>query len=560
MRVRLATAVVMRGFKFQQCRAWMLGLLMMVMMVMMVTVEFGAARAEPASIGVTRSAFVIATSADNSAAAQPATAAAVAQQREGAAALAPLRADSPSAVTDDDAGRLFWNVTWIRLTGVALAVLGCVLLALAWQNPHEIYFGYFGGAMVGWALLSQRLWLGGVAWPHPATDYAFSIGVATVVGFAVQFLLSYAGLRSRPIETTLVAQWLLLPASLLLGGKAHLFALASLWYLLFALELFAVAALYLRVTWHERRHDFWPMAGVLVAAAVLALVELGAQQGVYAQLPFALAFDPPLGVSLALPFALPLPLPPSPLPALMPLLLTVVASRLFLLFARALQTSEARRSALARRVRELTTEFEGNFSQLAELRVEQVTERERKRIAADLHDDLGAKLLTIVHTSESERITALAREALEDMRLSVKGLIGKPMRLADALADWRAETVARLSQSKIEADWRGPTEETDHLLPSRGFVQTTRILREAVSNIVKHSHATRCKVRCRIADGQFAITIRDNGRGIPIALDGQLDRGLGMSSMKRRAKQMHGQCLVQSGPNQGTVIALTVPL
>ena len=39
-----------------------------------------------------------------------------------------------------------------------------------------------------------------------------------------------------------------------------------------------------------------------------------------------------------------------------------------------------------------------------------------------------------------------------------------------------------------------------------------------------------------------------------------LDRGLGMSSMKRRAKQMHGQCLVQSGPGYGTVIALTVPL
>ena len=75
------------------------------------------------------------------------------------------------------------------------------------------------------------------------------------------------------------------------------------------------------------------------------------------------------------------------------------------------------------------------------MRVEQVTEKERKRIAADLHDDLGAKLLTIVHTSESERISTLAREALEEMRLSVRGLTGKPVRLADALADWRAETV-----------------------------------------------------------------------------------------------------------------------
>jgi two-component system sensor histidine kinase UhpB len=211
-------------------------------------------------------------------------------------------------------------------------------------------------------------------------------------------------------------------------------------------------------------------------------------------------------------------------------------------------------------VQQITAEIEQNFAQLAELRVEQVTEKERKRIAGDLHDDLGAKLLTIVHTSESERISTLAREALEEMRLSVRGLTGKPMRLADALADWRAETVLRLGQANIEADWRSPTEETDQLLPARGFVQTTRILREAVSNIIKHSGASHCKVRCAISDRQFGLTVQDNGRGIPMELDGKLDRGHGMSSMKHRAKQMQGQCLVESGPGYGTVIRLTLPL
>jgi two-component system sensor histidine kinase UhpB len=428
----------------------------------------------------------------------------------------------------------------VQITGVMLAVLGCVMLALVWHNPHEVYFGYFAGLCFGWAALSLRLWLRDLPWDHAATEYAFCIGLATLVALAVQFLLSYAGLRSRAIESALILQWLSMPLSLMLAGDTRLFAVANLWYGLFAAELFAVAGLYLGVTWRDRRHDFWPMAAVLGAAALLMLGELGAQNDLFAVLPYSL--------------------PVAPLPLLLPLLLLIVGWRLFVMFARALRTSEAGRTALARRVRELTTEFEGNFSQLAELRVEQVTERERKRIAADLHDDLGAKLLTIVHTSESDRITALAREALEDMRLSVKGLIGKPLRLADALADWRAETVARLSQSHIEVDWANPDEESEHLLPSRGFVQTTRILREAVSNIVKHSRATQCSVRCRIADGHFEVTIRDNGRGIPMELDGKLDRGLGMSSMKRRAKQMRGQCLVQSGPGYGTVIALTVPL
>jgi hypothetical protein len=55
------------------------------------------------------------------------------------------------------------------------------------------------------------------------------------------------------------------------------------------------------------------------------------------------------------------------------------------------------------------------------------------------------------------------------------------------------------------------------------------------------------------------LTIQDNGQGIPMELDGKLDRGHGMASMKSRAKQMHGQCLVESGPGWGTVIRLTLP-
>ena len=234
--------------------------------------------------------------------------------------------------------------------------------------------------------------------------------------------------------------------------------------------------------------------------------------------------------------------------------------RLAQLFARALRASEASRSTLESRIREATEEIERNFAQLSELRVEQVTEKERKRIAADLHDDLGAKLLTIVHTSESERISTLAREALEEMRLSVRGLTGKPMRVADALADWRAETVSRLGQAGVEAEWHGPTEEVGQLMSARGYVQTTRILREAVSNIIKHSGASHCKVRCMIGERDVGLIVQDNGRGIPLELDGKLDRGHGMASMKHRAKQMQGQCLVESGPGYGTVIRLTLPL
>jgi signal transduction histidine kinase len=240
----------------------------------------------------------------------------------------------------------------------------------------------------------------------------------------------------------------------------------------------------------------------------------------------------------------------------MPLLFAAVGMRLFLMFARALRATELDRNQLSAQLQRLTAEFDGRVEQLTAQRVEQFTERERKRIASDLHDDLGAKLLTIVHTGDASRVPQLAREALEEMRLSVRGLAGKPVRLDDALADWRAETIVRLGQAKIEAMWNHPDSGVSSTLPARVFMQLTRILREAVSNVIKHSGARRCEVQCTLAEGSLRVMVKDDGRGI--AAD--LQRGQGMSSMKRRAKKLNGQCLVESRPGYGVVISLTVPL
>lgn len=456
--------------------------------------------------------------------------------RQRAGGMSALKIGPQAQLAPEYARRLFWNVTVVEIVTLVLTAVGCVMIGLGLMNRREVYLGYFGWLALTWGLLSARLWWRDMPWDTGVMEFLVFSAFAPMVALAVQFLISYADLRSRWIENALAAQWVLVPATLLLVGPGRLFVAASVWYPLFALELAAVTALHLVVTWRRKRHDFWPMAVLLVSVVGLLLYEEVLQRG--------WIDAPDIEVTqLAV-----------------PLLFICITARLLYVFVRTLRAAEDGRETLEARVQQITAEIEQNFAQLAELRVEQVTEKERKRIAGDLHDDLGAKLLTIVHTSESERISTLAREALEEMRLSVRGLTGKPMRLADALADWRAETVLRLGQANIEADWRSPPEETEQLLPARGFVQTTRILREAVSNIIKHSGASHCKVRCTINDHQFGLTVQDNGKGIPMELDGKLDRGHGMSSMKHRAKQMQGQCLVESGPGYGTVIRLTLPL
>jgi signal transduction histidine kinase len=326
-----------------------------------------------------------------------------------------------------------------------------------------------------------------------------------------------------------------MPLSMVLAGTGRLNELAAAWAVMFAAEIGVAAWVHLAQRRHAAGRWPWPPTLLLAAVGAALAVDVLAR---HVALPAALVHVSQLAVPLAL---------------------VIVGLRLVQRHGQALQASEASRLSLEARVREATAEVERNYRQLSELRVEQVTERERKRIAADLHDDLGAKLLTIVHTTDDQRIATLAREALEEMRLSVRGLTGRPVRLSDALGDWRAELMGRIAQAGIEGEWASP-DDLPQTLSARAYVQTTRILREATSNIIKHSGASRCSIHCDIAEGDLQLVIQDNGDGIPMELDGRLDRGHGMASMKSRAKQMQGQCLVESGPGYGTVIRLTLPL
>jgi two-component system, NarL family, sensor histidine kinase UhpB len=423
-----------------------------------------------------------------------------------------------------------------QLASSALLMMGLVIVVLGWWQHRERHLLYFGALSIAWAAVTLRPWWHGAGLGRFVTEAALVSLIGLVALLAIQFLLHFARRRSRHVAWLLVFQVLLVPLSLVLAGPQQVHAAASSWYLLFVIEALLAIGYFLHVARVAQRRDFWPILTLVLITAVMVGIELAGQRWL---LPTLWRTLPHVATPLAF-----------------------LGMGLLLVhqYGRALRSAEELRNSLESRIRDSSAAMERNYAQMAELRVEQVTQQERKRIAADLHDDLGAKLLTIVHTSESERISTLAREALEEMRLSVRGLTGKPVKLIDALGDWRAEVVGRLSQTGVEGEWQAPTDDLPQTLSARAYVQTTRILREAVSNIIKHSAASRCSIRCHIASGDFHLKIQDNGKGIPLELDGRLDRGHGMTSMKHRAKQLHGQCLVESGPGYGTVIRLTIPL
>lgn len=438
----------------------------------------------------------------------------------------------------------FFTVTLAQIIGGVLLFLGGFALVLA-RVRRLHYLMHFGFVCIGWAALTARLWMRDVPLSGHTLEVLICLAFAPLAAFGVKFLLGYAGYgyngqaevrTGRWITALMTLQCLVAPASFLLTAPEYTFLISRLWYVAYSAQVMLAMAYFVRKAGRIGRPEFWVTCGVLSLIVFVLLIEIGAQHG----------WIPIWGANFS--------------HFVMPLLFCAVAVRLVQVYAKALQTAMGARKRLEIRINEITAEIGRNFHEVAELRVEQIAESERKRIAADLHDDLGAKLLTIVHTSDNDRISTLAREALEEMRLSVRGLTGRAMQFADALADWRSETVSRLGQAGVEIDWVNPPDIPDEMLSARIYVQTTRILREAVSNIIKHAGASHVVISCAVEQDEFLLVIQDNGRGIPMEVDGKLDRGHGLASMKHRAKQLNGQCLLESGPGLGTVIRLTLPL
>jgi signal transduction histidine kinase len=431
------------------------------------------------------------------------------------------------------------------LLSAMLLMMAITTGLLACLHARERYVLYLSGLMLCWVLLQSLGALQALGVPSRLLEFASTLLLPLFALCLVQFLLRQVAWTHPRLDQFLLLQCLMMPASLYFIGNAGRLLALSLWMAVLGLEMLLAMGWHLRLRWQAlhaksdhaavQRRDFLVMVLLLGVAALALLAE-----------PLAWQFHPGQASSL--------------LAVTMPVLMLCLGLHITVVFGRARVDAESRQDQIEQRMHEKVADAERHFNTQAELKLEQVTERERKRIAADLHDDLGAKLLTIVHTSESDRISTLAREALEEMRLSVRGLTGKPVQLLDALGDWRAEVVSRLGQANILAEWKSPPEDIIHTLPARAYVQTTRIFRESVSNIIKHSSATHCTISCHVQNGDFLVVIQDNGHGIPAELDGRLDRGHGMASMKSRAKQMHGQCLVESGPGWGTVIRLTIPL
>ncbi len=222
---------------------------------------------------------------------------------------------------------------------------------------------------------------------------------------------------------------------------------------------------------------------------------------------------------------------------------------------------------LARRGRQLFTDehalVAGQLWQLLDLGLSQqrqtqaAVEQERQRIASDLHDDLGAKLLGIVQAGAADGTAPLARQALEEMRQSVRGMAGKAVAASDVLADWRAETVTRLDAAGFDVDWDAGEPPAGLILSPRLHLQLSRVLRESVANVIRHSRGQHCRIGLAFEAGSLTLNVEDDGCGLAGTA---ASTGLGLPNIERRARKLGGQHHFSTSRLGGAWVQVCVPL
>ncbi len=184
--------------------------------------------------------------------------------------------------------------------------------------------------------------------------------------------------------------------------------------------------------------------------------------------------------------------------------------------------------------------------QSAEL-AEQV--EEGQRIMRDLHDDVGAQLLTLVHRAESGANADIARHALHNLRETIRGLAKgeNHVSIRDALDDWHDEARERLDAASIQLHWQQSEDIPYALFNNRQLINLSRILRETLTNTIKHAVPASIHVQTDVDERGVRIRIDDDGNG---GDPRNWQAGTGLSNMQTRAQEIGAQLRWLSGANQ----------
>jgi signal transduction histidine kinase len=225
----------------------------------------------------------------------------------------------------------------------------------------------------------------------------------------------------------------------------------------------------------------------------------------------------------------------------------------------------ARQAGVAAHAVRLTSDLQRSRQRLVAAR-----EEERRRLRRDLHDGLGAQLAGLnVQTGVLRRLIpedpGAADEVAVELRTELQSAIADIRRLVYDLRPPALDDLGLISALRQLADRYGAEDERLRVaveapqdlphLPAAAEVAAYRISQEALTNVVRHAHAQSCVVRLAVAD-EMVLEIIDDGIGVPEVRTA----GVGLFSMRERAAELGGTCVVEGAPEGGTRVLVRLPL
>lgn len=255
-----------------------------------------------------------------------------------------------------------------------------------------------------------------------------------------------------------------------------------------------------------------------------------------------------------------------------------VSSMLLYALFHALTSSRRRAIKMAkgmtRELRESQAKLQQSHQNLRRLaaHADQIKEGERKRIAREIHDDLGQNLLALrieadmLATRTRERHPRLherARSTLSQIDATIKSVRQiindlRPNVLdlgLSAAVEWQIAEFKRRTGIACELI----DEPNEVALGDHAATAFFRILQESLSNIVRHAHATCVRVELRLNGRQLSMTVSDNGIGLGARERGKVG-SFGLVGIEERISILGGSFSITSTDGEGTTVCVSVPL
>jgi signal transduction histidine kinase len=216
--------------------------------------------------------------------------------------------------------------------------------------------------------------------------------------------------------------------------------------------------------------------------------------------------------------------------------------------------------------------------QLELLERQRALERERTRIARDLHDDLGASLTRIALLSELAKADILqpelAKTHLDQIFTTVTGLARELNEIVWAVnpandnLEHFSDHICKFAQDYLSLAGIRCRLDFPETVPAYPMPSTERhslflAAKEALQNIVKHAEAGQVWLRLKVEPGVLLLLLEDDGKGCApeiLTATSASSHGNGLFNMQRRMEQLGGRFVRQTTPGNGTLVRLELPL